>query len=87
MAKGNRKVPEINSSSTADIAFLLLIFFLITTSMDTVRVRVIQFTLTPDKDQVDKYIVVKDRIVLQIFLNFQNQLMCGGEVVDVKQLR
>ena len=37
MAKGNRKVPDINSSSTADIAFLLLIFFLITTSMDTDR--------------------------------------------------
>ena len=38
MAKGKRKVPDINSSSTADIAFLLLIFFLITTSMDTDRV-------------------------------------------------
>ena len=37
MAKGKRKDPDINSSSTADIAFLLLIFFLITTSMDTDR--------------------------------------------------
>ena len=37
MAKRKRKVPDINSSSTADIAFLLLIFFLITTSMDTDR--------------------------------------------------
>ena len=33
--KGKREVPELNSSSTADISFILLIFFLITTSMDT----------------------------------------------------
>ena len=37
MAKKKRSVPGINSSSTADIAFMLLIFFLITTSMDTDR--------------------------------------------------
>ena len=87
MAKGNRKVPEINSSSTADIAFLLLIFFLITTSMDTDRGLARQLPPPPEKDQVDNDVVVKDRNVLQIFLNFQNQLMCGGEIVDVKQLR
>lgn len=37
MARKKRGVPGINSSSTADIAFMLLIFFLITTSMDTDR--------------------------------------------------
>ena len=37
MAKTKRKVPGINASSTADISFMLLIFFLITTSMDTDR--------------------------------------------------
>ena len=37
MARKKRAVPGINSSSTADIAFMLLIFFLITTSMDTDR--------------------------------------------------
>ena len=37
MAKGKRKVPGINASSTADISFILFIFFLITTSMDTDR--------------------------------------------------
>ena len=35
MAKKKRKVPGLNASSTADISFILLIFFLITTSMDT----------------------------------------------------
>lgn len=33
MAKGKRKVPGINASSTADISFILLIFFLVVTSM------------------------------------------------------
>ncbi len=51
MAKGNRTVPEINSSSTADIAFLLLIFFLITTSMDTDRGLARQLPPPPEKDR------------------------------------
>ena len=37
MARKKRDVPEINSSSTADMAFILLLFFLLTTSMDTDR--------------------------------------------------
>ena len=51
MAKKKREVPEINSSSTADIAFLLLIFFLITTSMDTDRGLATRLPPPPDKDQ------------------------------------
>ena len=35
MGKKKRKMPGLNTSSTADISFMLLIFFLVTTSMDT----------------------------------------------------
>lgn len=51
MAKRNRKVPGINASSTADIAFMLLIFFLITTSMDTDRGLARRLPPPPENDQ------------------------------------
>ena len=87
MAKGKRKVPDINSSSTADIAFLLLIFFLITTSMDTDRGLARRLPPPPEKDQKDNEDKIKERNVLQVLLNSSDQLMCGGEYIDVKQLK
>ncbi|WP_072530442.1 biopolymer transporter ExbD [Bacteroides ilei] len=87
MAKRNRKVPGINASSTADIAFMLLIFFLITTSMDTDRGLSRRLPPPPEnKDQKDD-IIVKERNVLQVRLNKDDQLMIGGEWSDIKQLR
>ncbi|MCD8166078.1 MAG: biopolymer transporter ExbD [Bacteroides sp.] len=91
MAKGKRKVPDINSSSTADIAFLLLIFFLITTSMDTDRGLARRLPPPPEPDQELGDIIVKERNVLQVILNFNNQLMVKGggksDYIDVSQLR
>lgn len=87
MAKGKRKVPDINSSSTADIAFLLLIFFLITTSMDTDRGLARRLPPPPEKDQAKDDVIVKERNVLQILLNSNDQLMCGGDYISIKQLR
>ena len=87
MAKRNRKVPGINASSTADIAFMLLIFFLITTSMDTDRGLARRLPPPPEnKDQKDD-IIVKERNVLQVRLNKDDQLMVGGEWSDIRQLR
>ena len=87
MAKGKRKVPDINSSSTADIAFLLLIFFLITTSMDTDR-GLARLLPPPPEDQdqqnTDK---IKERNVLQVYLNKDDALMCGNDYISVDQLR
>ena len=78
-------MPGINASSTADIAFMLLIFFLITTSMDTDRGLARRLPPPPEnKDQKDD-IIVKERNVLQVRLNKKkdDQLMVGGEWFDI----
>lgn len=86
MGKGNRKVPQINSSSTADIAFIILIFFLVTTSMDTDRGLARQLP-PPPEDKEQKEIDIKERNVLVILLNAQDQLMAGGEYIKITDLR
>jgi biopolymer transport protein ExbD len=87
MARKKRKVPQVNSSSSADIAFLLLIFFLITTSMDTDKglLRRLPPPIPPDQQQQD--LDVKMRNVLQVLINSNNQLLVGGEPIDVSQLK
>ena len=87
MAKGKRKVPDINSSSTADIAFLLLIFFLITTSMDTDRGLARRLPPPPEQNQNTDDIKLKERNVLQVFLNMNDQLMCGNDYITTDLLR
>ena len=88
MARKKRGVPGINSSSTADIAFMLLIFFLITTSMDTDRGLARRLPPPPENDQKDKSdVIVKERNVLQVRVNKNDELMVGGEWLDIKQLR
>lgn len=87
MARGKRKVPDINSSSTADIAFLLLIFFLITTSMDTDSGLARRLPPPPETDKPDNDEKIKQRNVLQIYLNMYDQLMVNGEVINSQQLR
>ncbi|WP_308757380.1 biopolymer transporter ExbD [uncultured Bacteroides sp.] len=88
MAKGKRSVPEINSSSTADIAFLLLIFFLITTSMDTDRGLARRLPPPPEQNQENNDDVkLKERNVLQVFVNMNDQLMCGNDYISIDELR
>ena len=88
MTRKKRSMPGINSSSTADIAFMLLIFFLTTTSMDTDRGLARRLPPPPDPNiQQDDNIIVKERNVLQVRINKDNQLMVGSEYLDISQLR
>ncbi len=88
MGRKKRETPGLNSSSTADMAFILLIFFLVTTSMDTDRGLARRLPPPPDPSvkQQDN-LKVKERNVLQVRVNKDNQLMVGSEYLDVKQLR
>ncbi|MDD3038427.1 biopolymer transporter ExbD [Bacteroides sp.] len=86
MARGKRKVPDINSSSTADIAFLLLIFFLITTSMDTDQ-GLARLLPPPPEKQEDNTNKIKERNILQVYLNKDDALMCGSDYIGIDELR
>ena len=87
MAKGKRKVPEVNSSSTADIAFIILIFFLVTTSMDTDRGLARRLPEPKDPNAQEQENIVKDRNLLRVYLNANDQLMVSNEIINVAQLR
>ena len=87
MAKRKREVPEINSSSTADMAFILLLFFLLTTSMDTDRGLARRLPEPPQENQKKEDVDIKERNILQVFVNFQDQLMVGDSYLSVDQLR
>lgn len=82
-----RKIGEINSSSMADIAFLLLIFFLVTTSMSTSTglSRRLPPPL-PDNQEVPP-VDVNKRNLFQVKINSMNELQVQGELMDLKDLR
>lgn len=86
MARGKRKVPEVNSSSTADIAFIILIFFLVTTSMDT-DAGLARRLPEPPQDKQDTEKKIKERNLLVVFLNKDDQLMVGNDYIQPQDVK
>lgn len=85
MAKSSREAPEINASSMADIAFLLLVFFLVTTTIDVERgitVKLPEWSEEPPED-----IKLKKRNIFSVLVNASNQLLVRGELADIDDLR
>lgn len=81
MAK--REIPEINAGSMADIAFLLLIFFLVTTTME--KETGIKKSL-PQKVEKQDDIKILNRDLLDIRVNLNDQLLVEGKISEVDQL-
>ncbi len=82
-----RQIGEINSSSMADIAFLLLIFFLVTTSMSTSTGLSRRLPQPLLKDQVIPPVDINKRNIFIVKINSQNQILVQGEELSVKELR
>ncbi len=72
-----KKIPEPNNASLADIAFMLLIFFLVTTTMSTDKgiPRVL-----PPYDENAEDIIIKERNLFKILINSYNQISVEGEM-------
>ena len=83
-----RKTPGVNASSSADIAFMLLLFFLMTSSMDTDKGLPRRLPQPVPKDQKnDTEVDIKKRNLLVVLVSSTNQIMCGNEPIDISQLK
>ncbi len=87
MGKVKREVPELNSSSTADIAFLLLVFFLMTTSMAVNKGLARRLPPPVPAEQKTEDLKVKERNVFVVLINSNDQLLVQGEYTDVAELK
>ena len=81
-----RIIPVLNTTSTADISFMLLIFFLVTTSMDLDKGLIRQ--LPPlDKQQEEQTVDVDKRNVLRLTLSSDDELQVNDSIVPMASLR
>ena len=87
MGKKKRETGEINSSSMADIAFLLLIFFLVTTSMSTNTGLSRRLPPPLPPDQKVPPIDINKRNLFVVKVNSMNELMVQGELMELRDLR
>ena len=82
----SKKMPEVPAASLADIAFMLLIFFLVTTTMDVdsgLERRLPQWVEEKQEEEQD----VKERNVFVVLVNKNNDLLVENEWTDIKDLR
>lgn len=87
MGKKKRENGEINSSSMADIAFLLLIFFLVTTSMSTTTGLSRRLPPPLPEDMEVPPVDINKRNIFIVKVNSQNQIMVQGEEMNIRDIR
>ena len=83
MAK--RAAPEVNAGSMADIAFLLLIFFLVTTTIE--KDKGILRSLRPIDDSQTEPPIIKQKNLFTILVNRDDRLLVEEELMDIRDLK
>jgi biopolymer transport protein ExbD len=80
-----RENPEINAGSMADIAFLLLIFFLVTTTMNVDSGVSKKLSEKPPPDYVPP--VIKEKNIFEVNINRNNELLVEGDRMEIKDIK
>jgi biopolymer transport protein ExbD len=80
-----RELPELNTTSTADISFMLLVFFLVTSSMDTDMGLGRQLPPADEQQQEQRDISRSD--VLQVRIDGSDALYCDNQPVTAEELQ
>ena len=88
MARSGRNLPEINSSSMADIAFLLLIFFLVTTTIATDKGLTLTLPPKADPNEPPPDVTKNQRNIFKILVNSSDRILVEDEpLTDVTEIR
>ena len=82
-----KSTPSLNTTSSADIAFLLLIFFLVSTTMDVDKGIQRRLPPMPDEKQQQQDVKVNRRNIVVVRINAQDRILAGGEPMDVTQVK